>query len=144
MPNVEIARELDVAEGTVRKHLERLLAGGLIHVTAVSHPALLSAATRVFIGVEADLPLIEHVAALATNQGRHHRQARHGDGRVGGALLSGLCHAGRDRYGRLRLDPGGRRAHRQSEPHLPTRPGGARALRGEIHHLCRPIRRWRR
>ena len=63
MPNVEIARELGVAEGTVRKRLERLLAGGLIHVTAVPHPALLNSATRVFIGVEVDLPLIEHVAA---------------------------------------------------------------------------------
>ncbi len=63
MPNVEIARELDLAEGTVRKRLERLLAGGLIHVTAVPHPALLNAATRVFIGIEVDLPLMDHVAA---------------------------------------------------------------------------------
>jgi Lrp/AsnC family transcriptional regulator for asnA, asnC and gidA len=63
MPNVHIAHELGVAEGTVRRRLERLLGDGLIRVMAISHPTLFSAATRVYIGVAVDLPLIEHVAA---------------------------------------------------------------------------------
>jgi Lrp/AsnC family transcriptional regulator for asnA, asnC and gidA len=63
MPNVHIAHELGVAEGTVRRRLERLLGDGLIRVMAIPHPTLFSAATRVYIGVAVDLPLIEHVAA---------------------------------------------------------------------------------
>jgi len=63
MPNVEIARELGVAEGTVRKRLERLIDSGIIHVTAVVNPGVLSAATPVFVGVEVDLQRLEQVAA---------------------------------------------------------------------------------
>ena len=63
MPNVEIARELGVAEGTVRKRLERLTDSGIIHVTAVANPGVLSAATPVFVGVEVDLQRLEQVAA---------------------------------------------------------------------------------
>jgi DNA-binding Lrp family transcriptional regulator/predicted transcriptional regulator len=62
-PNVEIARELGVAEGTVRKRLERLIDSGIIHVTAVANPGVLSNATPVFVGVEVDLQRLEQVAA---------------------------------------------------------------------------------
>jgi DNA-binding Lrp family transcriptional regulator/predicted transcriptional regulator len=66
MSNVEIARELGVAEGTVRKRLERLIDSGIIRVTAVVNPGVLSAATPVFVGVEVDLQRLEQVAtALA-------------------------------------------------------------------------------
>jgi DNA-binding Lrp family transcriptional regulator/CBS domain-containing protein len=62
-PNVEIARELGIAEGTVRKRLERLIDSGIIHVTAVANPGVLSNATPVFVGVEVDLQRLEQVAA---------------------------------------------------------------------------------
>jgi DNA-binding Lrp family transcriptional regulator/predicted transcriptional regulator len=61
--NVEIARELGVAEGTVRKRLERLTGSGIIHVGAVVNPGALNAATPVFVGVEVELPRVEEVAA---------------------------------------------------------------------------------
>jgi DNA-binding Lrp family transcriptional regulator/predicted transcriptional regulator len=62
-PNVEIARELGVAEGTVRKRLERLIDSGIIHVTAVPNPSVLTAATPIFVGVEVEMPRLEEVAA---------------------------------------------------------------------------------
>jgi DNA-binding Lrp family transcriptional regulator/predicted transcriptional regulator len=62
-PNVEIARELGVAEGTVRKRLERLIDSGIIHVTAVPNPSTLTAATPIFVGVEVEMPRLEEVAA---------------------------------------------------------------------------------
>jgi DNA-binding Lrp family transcriptional regulator/predicted transcriptional regulator len=61
-PNVEIARELGVAEGTVRKRLERLTDSGIIHVTAVPNPSVLTAATPIFVGVEVEMPRLEEVA----------------------------------------------------------------------------------
>jgi DNA-binding Lrp family transcriptional regulator/predicted transcriptional regulator len=61
--NVDIARELGVAEGTVRKRLERLTESGIIHVTAVVNPGVLSAAAPVFAGIEVELPRVEEVAA---------------------------------------------------------------------------------
>jgi DNA-binding Lrp family transcriptional regulator/predicted transcriptional regulator len=63
MANVEVARELGVAEGTVRKRLERLAESGIIHVTAVVNPSVLTAATPVFVGLEVDLPRVNEVAA---------------------------------------------------------------------------------
>jgi DNA-binding Lrp family transcriptional regulator/predicted transcriptional regulator len=62
--NVEIARELGIAEGTVRKRLERLIDSSIIHVGAVVNPGVLSAATPVFVGVEVELPRVEEVAAV--------------------------------------------------------------------------------
>ena len=60
-PNVEIARQLGLAEGTVRKRLERLLAGGIIRIAAITDPAKLGRTTRVFIGIEADLTQMETI-----------------------------------------------------------------------------------
>jgi DNA-binding Lrp family transcriptional regulator/predicted transcriptional regulator len=60
--NVEMARELGIAEGTVRKRLERLVDSGIIRVTAVVNPGVLSSAIPVFVGVEVDLQRVEQVA----------------------------------------------------------------------------------
>jgi Lrp/AsnC family transcriptional regulator for asnA, asnC and gidA len=62
MSNVDIARELGLAEGTVRKRLERLLASGAIQITAIADPAKLGYKTRIFIGIEADLTQLEAIA----------------------------------------------------------------------------------
>jgi Lrp/AsnC family transcriptional regulator for asnA, asnC and gidA len=67
MSNVEIARGLGLAEGTIRKRLERLLDRGMIHIKACADPTALTSVTLVFIGVEVDLSRIEQVAeTLAT------------------------------------------------------------------------------
>jgi DNA-binding Lrp family transcriptional regulator len=63
MANVEIARELGVAEGTVRKRLERLAESGIIHITAVVNPSVLTAATPVFVGMEVELQRLDEAAA---------------------------------------------------------------------------------
>jgi len=55
MPNVEIARDLGLSEGTVRKRLEKLLATGIIHIKAVVHPGRLGLTTPVLIGIQVDL-----------------------------------------------------------------------------------------
>jgi DNA-binding Lrp family transcriptional regulator/CBS domain-containing protein len=63
MSNVEIARQLGVAEGTVRKRLERLTESRIINVTAVVNPGMLVATVPVFIGVEVEMARVEQVAA---------------------------------------------------------------------------------
>jgi Lrp/AsnC family transcriptional regulator for asnA, asnC and gidA len=60
--NVEIARELGLAEGTVRKRMERLLASGAIRIAAVVNPAGLGYATRIIIGIETNLTQLETLA----------------------------------------------------------------------------------
>jgi Lrp/AsnC family transcriptional regulator for asnA, asnC and gidA len=60
--NVEIARELGLAEATVRKRMERLLAKGAIRVVAVTNPDRLGYTTRVFIGIETNLGQVEMLA----------------------------------------------------------------------------------
>ncbi|MGC8780047.1 MAG: CBS domain-containing protein [Anaerolineae bacterium] len=62
MTNVEIARELGIAEGTVRKRLERLLGNEVIHVTAVADPALLNLLAPVIVGIQAEPHRIQEVA----------------------------------------------------------------------------------
>jgi len=62
IPNVEIAKELGVAEGTVRRRLERLLSSGIIHIKAVVNPTELGLATPVMIGLTVDLAYVEKVA----------------------------------------------------------------------------------
>jgi len=60
--NVEVARELGLSEGAVRKRLERLCADGIIRITAVADPAKLGLTTPFFVGIEADLAHVEDVA----------------------------------------------------------------------------------
>jgi Lrp/AsnC family transcriptional regulator for asnA, asnC and gidA len=61
--NVEIARELGLAEGTVRKRYERLVARCIIRVAAVVDPARVECGARTIIGIEVDLAQVEKVAA---------------------------------------------------------------------------------
>ncbi len=65
--NVEIARSLGVAEGTIRKRLERLVSSGVIRVKAIVDPDKLGHTTRIFVGIEADVSQLEAIACrLAT------------------------------------------------------------------------------
>jgi Lrp/AsnC family transcriptional regulator for asnA, asnC and gidA len=60
--NVEIARELGLAEGTIRKRLDRLLTSGAIRIMAVADPAKLGYPTCIFIGLQIDLAQAEATA----------------------------------------------------------------------------------
>ena len=51
-PNQEIARRLGVAEGTVRKRLDRLVTEGFVRVTAVADPGKFGYAVQTIIGVQ--------------------------------------------------------------------------------------------
>jgi Lrp/AsnC family transcriptional regulator for asnA, asnC and gidA len=62
LSNVELARSLGVAEGTVRKRLERLLSEGIIRVMAVAEPAALGLEASVVIGIQTDLGQMNEVA----------------------------------------------------------------------------------
>jgi Lrp/AsnC family transcriptional regulator, regulator for asnA, asnC and gidA len=62
IPNVEIARELGLAEGTVRKRLEWLCASEVIRITAIPDPDKLGLTTRIYIGIEADQAQLQAVA----------------------------------------------------------------------------------
>lgn len=53
--NVEIARRIGVAEATVRKRLERLLAEGVIQIVAIPDPAKVGFPTSTVIGLQVDL-----------------------------------------------------------------------------------------
>jgi len=62
LPNVEIARSLGLAEGTVRKRLDRLLSEGFIRIIAVADPATVGLAASVIIGIQTDLGQLNEVA----------------------------------------------------------------------------------
>jgi len=60
--NVEIARQSGYSEATIRKRLERLLAGGIIRVTALLDPAKVNLTMPIVIGIEADLAASQQIA----------------------------------------------------------------------------------
>lgn len=62
LSNVEIARTLGLAEGTVRKRLERLLGEGVIRLMAVAEPVSLGLVASVVIGIQTDLGQMNEVA----------------------------------------------------------------------------------
>ena len=62
LSNVEIARTLGLAEGTVRKRLERLFSAGVIRIMAVAEPASLGLGASVVIGIQTDLGQMNEVA----------------------------------------------------------------------------------
>lgn len=62
LSNVEIARALGIAEGTVRKRLERLLSEGIIRIMAIPEPATLGMSATVIIGIQTEVTDIRDVA----------------------------------------------------------------------------------
>jgi len=61
-PNLEIARQIGVVEGTVRKRLERLLAEAVVKVSAEIDYEALGYGTHVLLHVQADLGRVEAIA----------------------------------------------------------------------------------
>lgn len=61
-PNVEIARQLGVAEGTVRRRIERLVQEGIIKIAAVANPFKIGLGTVALIHVDVELPKVKEVA----------------------------------------------------------------------------------
>ncbi len=62
LSHVEIGRRLGLAEGTVRKRLERLVSQNIIRVTAVVEPAAVGLTTTVLVSIQAELGAMESVA----------------------------------------------------------------------------------
>ncbi len=62
MPNLEIARQLGVAEATVRKRMERLVDDGLVRVRAVVNPSTMGYPVRTLIGIRVELSRVQGVA----------------------------------------------------------------------------------
>ncbi len=62
LSNVEIGRQLGLAEGTVRKRLERLVAENVIRIIALAQPAAFGLTTRVFISIQTELGDLNNVA----------------------------------------------------------------------------------
>jgi Lrp/AsnC family transcriptional regulator for asnA, asnC and gidA len=60
--NVEIAQELNLAEATVRRRLDRLLSDGALRITAVVDPDKTGLPTAAVIMVEADLARVDDIA----------------------------------------------------------------------------------
>ena len=63
IPNQEIARQLGVAEGTVRKRLERLIADGFVRITAVADPGMFGYGVHTMIGIQTEPAAAPDVAA---------------------------------------------------------------------------------
>ncbi len=62
--NVEIARELGVSEGTIRKRIDRLLASGELQIRGLVEPQAVGLPTRAMIFFTVELPQLERVSRL--------------------------------------------------------------------------------
>lgn len=62
--NVEIAREIGLSEGTIRKRIDRMLASGALHVHGYVAPERLGLETRVIILIMVELPRLSEISAL--------------------------------------------------------------------------------
>lgn len=60
--NAQIAREVGVSEGTVRRRLKRLIQDGYIEVVAIPDPEKLGYETEALIGIQVDPDKIDQVA----------------------------------------------------------------------------------
>ena len=60
--NVEIARDVGISEGTVRRRLKRLLQDKFIRVSALRDPGKMGHASEALVGVQADPDKIDKVA----------------------------------------------------------------------------------
>jgi len=61
MPNVDIARQVGVTEGTVRKRLERLLEQDILRIAALPEPSAVGLPIHTMIGLEVDLAALNSV-----------------------------------------------------------------------------------
>ena len=61
-PNAEIARQLGIAEGTVRRRIERLIHEGIVKVAAVVDPFKVGMEVVVIIHLNVELQHLEEVA----------------------------------------------------------------------------------
>lgn len=59
----EMARRLDVAEGTVRKRVSRLLDEGIVHVVGVVEPKYLGRTVTAIVGVRTDGRDVDEIVA---------------------------------------------------------------------------------
>jgi Lrp/AsnC family transcriptional regulator for asnA, asnC and gidA len=64
--NVEIARQLRVAEGTVRKRIERLVRKGVIQIGAWADPHKIGYQVYINMDIQARLPNLEEIANRLT------------------------------------------------------------------------------
>ncbi|MFO7697415.1 MAG: response regulator [Anaerolineae bacterium] len=62
--NVDIAREMGLSEGTIRKRIDRMLASGTLHVRGYVAPESLGLETRVVILLMVELPRLSEISAL--------------------------------------------------------------------------------
>ncbi len=60
--NVEIARNVGISEGTVRRRLKRLIQDEFIRVSALRDPGKMGYASEALVGVQADPDKIDQVA----------------------------------------------------------------------------------
>lgn len=60
-PNVDMAAELGLAEGTIRKRLDRLLTDGVIRITAIVDPPRVGLNTSAVITIQVDLSLVDDI-----------------------------------------------------------------------------------
>ena len=60
--NVEIARDVGISEGTVRRRLKRLIQDQFIRVSALRDPGKMGYASEALVGVQADPDKIDQVA----------------------------------------------------------------------------------
>ena len=63
MAYTEMARRLDVAEGTVRKRVSRLLDEGIVHVVGIVDPTYLGRTVTAIVGVRTEGRDVEDVVA---------------------------------------------------------------------------------
>jgi Lrp/AsnC family transcriptional regulator, regulator for asnA, asnC and gidA len=63
-PNVDIARELGLSEGTIRKRIDRLLSSGTLHVRGLVAPRTMGLATHVLILLTVELSRLRQVSAV--------------------------------------------------------------------------------
>jgi len=62
LTNSEIGRRLGLAEGTIRRRIDRMLADGIVHIAAVANPFKIGLPIVVLIGIEVDPPRLEEAA----------------------------------------------------------------------------------
>jgi Lrp/AsnC family transcriptional regulator for asnA, asnC and gidA len=62
LTNSEIGRRLGLAEGTIRRRIDRMLAEGVVHIAAVANPFKIGLPIVVLIGIEVDPPRMAEAA----------------------------------------------------------------------------------